>query len=151
MVVDIVGQIGFGNFTLNVYGDLNEPLFRVKEIGEVLGYSEGNEYALIRLCEEDEKLTLPVLVGAQRRNVRMVTEGGLYNILEQSRMTVARKWRRVINNQLIQMRINEEKDITEQFGIWSEIANNIYFDEETGLIMESYTLPNGDVEQRPIK
>lgn len=42
------------------------------------------------MCEEDEKLKLPLVVAGQRRSVNFVTENGLYNILAQSRMEIAR-------------------------------------------------------------
>lgn len=56
------------------------------------------------MCEEDEKLKLPLVVAGQRRSVNFVTENGLYNILAQSRMEIARSWRRVVHDELINMR-----------------------------------------------
>ena len=41
------------------------------------------------------------------------------------------------------------EDISEQFEDWDHRADAIYFDEETGMLMRSVTVPGGDVEQVP--
>lgn len=84
--IKIAGSISFGGKRLNVYGDLDAPLFKAKDISHAIGYSSGNEWRMLEMCEEDEKLKLPLVVAGQRRSVNFVTENGLYNILAQSRM-----------------------------------------------------------------
>ena len=37
------------------------------------------------------------------------------------------------------------RNITEQFEEWDHAMDNIYFDEETGQLMQSVTVPGGDV------
>ena len=95
--IKIAGSISFGGKRLNVYGDLDAPLFKAKDISHAIGYSSGNEWRMLEMCEEDEKLKLPLVVAGQRRSVNFVTENGLYNILAQSRMEIARSWRRVMS------------------------------------------------------
>lgn len=102
--IKIAGSISFGGKRLNVYGDLDAPLFKAKDISHAIGYSSGNEWRMLEMCEEDEKLKLPLVVAGQRRSVNFVTENGLYNILSQSRMEIARSWRRVVHDELINMR-----------------------------------------------
>ena len=75
----------------------------------MIDYSDGNSWKMLQMCEEDEKLNLPMVVAGQTRQVAFVTETGLYNILSQSRKLIARKWRRVVHTQLVAMR--REKDI----------------------------------------
>lgn len=151
MEIKIVGNIQFKTRLLPVYGDLDEPLFRAQDVADLVEYGEGNVWNLVRLCEDDEHLTLPLLVAGQRRNTTFVTEMGLYNILSQSRKPLARAWRRVVHEQLIAMRHSKGQDVTEQFQEWAEQADNIYFDEETGRLMRSVTVQGGDVEQVPYK
>ena len=114
-----------------------------------IGYSSGNEWRMLEMCEEDEKLKLPLVVAGQRRSVNFVTENGLYNILAQSRMEIARSWRRVVHDELINMRKEKGRNIAEQFEEWDRAMDNIYFDEETGQLMQSVTVPGGDVIQIP--
>lgn len=149
MEIKIVGEIRFKNRVLAVYGDLDAPLFKAADVAELVEYSEGNVWNLLRLCEEDEHLRLPLMVAGQRRNVTFITETGLYNILSQSRMPVARAWRRVVHKELIALRQSQGKNVSEKFNEWDHLAGNIYFDEETGRLMCSVTVQGGDVEQVP--
>lgn len=104
MEVKIVGSIQFKNRTLPVYGNLDEPLFKATDVAELLSYGDNNVWNLTNVCEDDEKLVLPAIVGGQRRKVTFVTETGLYNVLAQSRKPIARAWRRVIAEELIALR-----------------------------------------------
>lgn len=148
-IVKVVGAIKLGGQELDVYSSLDEPVFKAADIAMMLDYSAGNVWNLLGMCEEDEKLTLTLIVSGQRRQVSFVTERGLYNILEQSRKPLARKWRRVINDELITLRKARNLNILERFDEWDHALDNLYFDEETGMIMESVTVAGGDVEQVP--
>lgn len=148
-LVKAVGKITFGNWLLTVYSSLDEPLFRVSDIGDILDYSHGNAWTLANLCESDEKLNLTTMVGGQRRAVVFVTETGLYNILAQSRVPLARQWRRIISEELIEMRREKGRNIVEQFDEWDHKLDDLYFDEDSGMLMRSVTLPGGDVIQKP--
>lgn len=150
-IVKVVGTIELGERKLDVYSSLDKPVFKASDIADMLDYSAGNVWNLLGMCEEDEKLLLTMIVAGQRRQVSFVTEHGLYNIFEQSRKPLARRWRRLINNKLIEMRKARNLDILEQFQEWDHELDNIYFDEETGMIMESVTVQGGDVEQVPYR
>lgn len=149
--MNIVGTITFGNKNLNVYSSVDEPLFKASDIADMIDYSVRNTWKMLEMCEEDEKLNLPMVVAGQRRTVSFITETGLYNILSQSRKPIARGWRRIIHNELIRLRKDRENNIIEQFEDWNHQLNNIYFDEETGMLMESITVAGGDVIQIPYK
>lgn len=151
MEVKIVGSIQFKNHTLPVYGNLDEPLFKATDVADLLEYGSNNVWNLTNLCEEDEKVALPTVVAGQRRKVTFITETGLYNVLAQSRKNLARAWRRVIHEELIALRRSRGKNISEQFEDWDHQADTIYFDEATGMLMRSVTVPGGDVEQVPYK
>lgn len=147
--MEVVGTIKFVDKFLNVYSDLDKPLFRASDISDMIGYSEGNTWKMLEMVEEDEKLNLPMVVAGQRRQVSFVTELGLYNILAQSRKPIARTWRRVVHQELIKLRKEKGKDVVEQFEEWDHEAETIYWDEEKGCLMQSITTPGGDVEQVP--
>lgn len=147
--MNIVGTIKFGNKTLDVYGSLDNPLFRASEVADMIDYSSGNTWGMLQMCEEDEKLNLPMVVAGQRRSISFLTENGLYNVLSQSRKQIARGWRRIIHNELISLRRSREKNIVEQFEDWDHQLDDIYFDEETGILMQSVTIQGGDVIQIP--
>lgn len=149
ITVQIVDTITFGGVGLDVYSSVDVPLFRVTDIAALIGYSDGNGWNLLELCEEDEKLNLPLLVAGQKRKVSFVTELGLYNILAQSRKPMARKWRRIVHQDLIRMRKEQGRTVVEQFDEWNHELDAIYIDEITGIMMQSVTVEGGDVEQIP--
>lgn len=144
-----VGVIVFDNRTLNVYFSLDAPIFRASDVADMIDYSDGNTWKMLEMCEQDEKLNLPMVVAGQRRQVSFVTETGLYNILSQSRKPLARKWRRIIHEELIRLRKSRNFNIVEQFDSWNHELDTLYYDEETDTIMQSVTVQGGDVEQIP--
>lgn len=145
------GVISFDGKTLNVYSSLDEPIFRASDIADMIDYSDGNTWKMLEMCEADEKLNLPLVVAGQRRTVSFVTETGLYNILAQSRKPIARKWRRVIHDELVRLRKSRNFDIIQQFDEWDHELDTIYIDPETGILMQSVTVQGGDVEQIPYR
>ena len=147
----IVGSIKFDKRTLDVYSSLDEPIFKAIDIARMIDYSSGNVWKMLEMCEEDEKLNLPMVVAGQRRTVSFVTETGLYNVLSQSRKPIARKWRRIIHDQLIKMRKERNMDILQQFDEWDHELDTLYIDPETGILMQSVTVQGGDVEQVPYR
>ena len=147
--LSVVGTIAFDNRLLNVYQSLDEPIFRAADIASMIDYSDGNTWKMLQMCEEDEKMNLPIVVAGQTRQVAFVTEIGLYNILSQSRKLIARKWRRVVHTQLVAMRREKGMTIVDQFDEWDDLLDTVYWDEELGMLMQSVTVQGGDVEQIP--
>lgn len=146
---DIVGYITFDEKTLSVYSSLDNPIFKAADVAGMIEYSDGNTWKMLEMCEVDEKLNLPMVVAGQKRIVSFVTESGLYNILAQSRKPIARKWRRVVHNELIRLRKSRNMDIIQQFDEWDHALDDLYFDEETNMLMRSVTVQGGDVIQVP--
>lgn len=147
----IVGTITFDKRQLDVYSSLDEPIFRAADVAKMIDYSEGNTWKMLEMCEEDEKLNLPMVVAGQRRSVSFITETGLYNVLSQSRKPIARKWRRVIHDELVKMRKVKNFNILQQFDEWDHEADTLYIDEETDILMQSVTVQGGDVIQVPYR
>lgn len=147
--MNVVGTIIFDNKTLDVYSSLDTPIFKAIDIAKMIDYSDGNTWKMLEMCEEDEKLNLPIVVAGQRRSVSFVTETGLYNILSQSRKPIARKWRRVIHDELVRLRKSRDLDIVEQFDEWDHELDTLFIDPETGVLMQSVTVQGGDVIQVP--
>lgn len=145
----VVGTIKFDNKLLDVYQSLDDPIFKASDVAKMIEYSDGNAWKMREMCEEDEMLKLPMVVAGQRRSVSFITENGLYNVLSQSRKPVARKWRRIIHDEIIRMRKSHNRDILMQFEKWDHELDTLYIDEETGILMQSVTVQGGDVEQVP--
>ena len=56
--IKVVGQIRLGSSVLDVYDDLDEPLFKAADIANIIEYSYGNTWRMLDMCEADEKLNL---------------------------------------------------------------------------------------------
>lgn len=147
--MELVGQINFDGHMLEVYNSLDEPYFLAQDIAKLIDYSAGKTGQMLVSLEKDEYLTDIQYRSGQRRNVYMVTELGLYNILSQSRKPIARKWRRIVHSNLILMRRKNNLNIAGQFDEWDAMNDNLFIDEDSGELMEFTTLPGGDVEIRP--
>lgn len=65
-VTNIVGTLSFDKKQLNVYSSLDEPIFRASDVAAMIDYSDGNTWKMLEMCEEDEKLNLPMVVAGQR-------------------------------------------------------------------------------------
>lgn len=147
--MNVLGTISFGGTLLDVYYDLDNPLFKASDVARIIDYSPGNVWKMLEVCEEDEKLKLPTVVAGQKRVVSFINETGLYNVLSHSRKTIARGWRRIVHDELIRLRKSRGKDIVQQFKDWDEELDCIFFDEETETLMQSVTIQGGDVIQIP--
>lgn len=145
----VVGQIRFDGYVLDVYDSLDAPYFRASEVAKLVDYSAGKTSQMLEMIEPDEHLLTTLQVAGQRRQVRMVNELGLYNILSRSSKPIARKWRRIVHSNLIIMRKTNKLTIEGQFEEWDAIADNLFIDPETGILMEFKTVQGGDVEVVP--
>ena len=147
--MEIVGQIKFDGYLLDVYNDLDVPFFRAAEVAKLIDYSSGKTSQMLELIEQDEHLLTVLQVAGQRRQVRMISEIGLYNVLSQSRKPIARKWRRIVHSNLVMMRRNNKLTVDGQFEEWDAMLDDLYIDPDTGILMQSVTVRGGDVEQIP--
>ncbi len=146
-MVEKVGAIKFDEKTLDVYSSMDEPLFVAYDVAMVLGYEDVK--GIEELCEKDEFVIKFTLLDGEKAAVTFLTEHGLYNVLSQSRNLTARKWRKIIHEQLIQTRREKSYDISGQFENWNDQLDSLYYDEETDAMMQSITVPGGDVIQLP--
>jgi len=71
MEIKIVGEVKFRNRAVKVYGDLDAPLFKAADVADLVEYGEGNVWNLVRLCEEDEHMLLPLVVAGQKLQVTL--------------------------------------------------------------------------------
>lgn len=144
-----VGQIQFDGHILEVYDSLDQPYFLAVDIAKLIDYSAGKTGQMLEMVEKDEYLTTIMYRSGQRRQMYMITELGLYNILSQSTKPLARKWRRVVHSNLIMLRKQNQLTVAGQFAEWDALAEDIFIDPETGELMEIITVQGGDVDIIP--
>lgn len=92
--------------SLSVYGTPAEPLFLAKEVAEILDHSKAS--VMIDMVDEDEKLRETIFTSGQRREMWLLTEQGLYEVLMQSRKPVARQFKAGVKALLKALRTGEQ-------------------------------------------
>lgn len=151
-----IGELRFGNHILPVYNDLHTPLFKSSDVAEFSGYGgpikDFNKYTIPRACEIDEYFVVPRDDDPNNKEGEYyLDERGLYSVLTIANNRAARLWRRAIFDEIIRIRKERGINIVEQFEEWDHSIDDYYFDDSTGKMMRSITLPGGDVEQVEVK
>lgn len=87
-----------------IYGDFENPLFLAKDVAEWIEHRDVS--TMIRTVDESEKLIQTLFVSGQNREVSMLTEDGLYEVLMQSRKPIAKEFKREVKKILKSIRKN---------------------------------------------
>ena len=89
--------------TFNVYGTVEEPLFRAKDVADWIEHS--NVSAMVQSIDEDEKLTINIVYSEQQKhNELFLTENGVYEVLMLSRKPVAKEFKKEVKKMLHALR-----------------------------------------------
>lgn len=103
---------------LRIYGDVENPLFLAKDVAEWIGHTDMTR--MVGMTDDDEKLTRTLYESGQNREMWLLTEDGLYEVLMRSRKPIAKTFRKEIKAILRQIRVTggyipvskEDDDIT---------------------------------------
>lgn len=85
-----------------VYGTAAEPLFLATDVAAIIEHSNVSE--MLRVVDEDEKLTSVILRAGQNRECNFLTEEGLYEVLMQSRKPIAKQFKKGVKAILKEVR-----------------------------------------------
>lgn len=77
---------------IDVYGSVDEPLFLAKDVAEWIEHTQPSK--MVETVDEDEKLMGTIFLSGQNREVWMLTESGLYEVLMQSRKPIAKQFKK---------------------------------------------------------
>lgn len=97
-------EVKFGNFILKAYGTKENPLFKVKDVGDLL---EINQYRKLadKLDDDCKVLKLANTVKGPQKQW-FLTEGGLYETIYTSKKPVAKMFRKQVNHLMKEMRLS---------------------------------------------
>ncbi len=98
--------------SLSVYGTPAEPLFLAKEVAEAIDHQQVAR--MVEMVDEDEKLMCLISTSGQRREMWLLTEQGLYEVLMQSRKPVARQFKAGVKALLKALRTGEQPTANSQ-------------------------------------
>lgn len=94
--IGIVSRSSFMGQEVDVYGTAEEPLFLAKDVAKWIEHSK--PAMMLEGVDEDEKLKQTILTSGQRREVWMLTEDGLYEVLMQSRKPIAKQFKKGVKD-----------------------------------------------------
>ena len=77
---------------IDVYGSVDEPLFLAKDVAEWIEHTQPSK--MVETVDEDEKLMGTIFLSGHNREVWMLTEDGLYEVLMQSRKPIAKQFKK---------------------------------------------------------
>ncbi len=77
---------------LSVYGTPENPLFVAKDVAEWIGHTHPTN--MVANIDEEDKLNVTLLRAGQARDMIMLTEDGLYEVLFQSRKPIAKSFKK---------------------------------------------------------
>ena len=99
---------------LRIYGDFENPLFLAKDVAEWIDYDKEKVGQMLNTVDIDEKITSPIYYSGQVRNMWFVTEDGLYEVLMQSRKSIAKQWKKKVKAILKSIRKNGGYIVTKE-------------------------------------
>lgn len=102
--ISVLKQTELCGQQFTVYGSAQEPLFVASDIALMINHPNTSE--LVKLVDDDEKLTSTILRAGQNREVWMLTESGLYEVLMQSRKPIAKQFKKGVKAILKEIRTN---------------------------------------------
>ncbi len=97
----------FGELNINIYGTYTDPLFKAKDIGDLLDIKDIK--STIRDFDKDEVHTMHLTdsLGRIQEN-NMLTEQGLYKVLMTSRKPVAKTFQKWVYSVIKEIRLTGE-------------------------------------------
>lgn len=98
----VIKEADFLGTKFQIYGTSDKPMFRAQDIAQFIGHSD--VATMLKNVDEDEKLTQVIFGSGQNRNVWMLTEDGLYEVLMQSRKPIAKQFKKAVKEVLKQIR-----------------------------------------------
>ncbi|HEQ0690072.1 BRO family, N-terminal domain protein [Streptococcus pyogenes] len=115
-VMQVITTTNFHGQPLDIYGDIQKPLFLARAVAEMIDYTKTSQgyydvQAMLRKVDEDEKLKGMALEGTTKnfrsgQKVWFLTEHGLYEVLMRSNKPKAKEFRKAVKNILKEIRLN---------------------------------------------
>lgn len=100
--IQVLKQTELCGRQFTVYGTVEEPLFRAKDVAEVINHN--NISHMLSLVDDDEKGVTQFVTPGGNQQVWMLTEGGLYEVLMQSRKPIAKQFKKGVKRILHEVR-----------------------------------------------
>ena len=87
-----------------IYGDFENPLFLAKDVANWIEHTDLSR--MVNMVDDNEKLKRTLFVSGQNREMWLLTEDGVYEVLMQSRKPIAKAFKREVKQILKTIRLN---------------------------------------------
>lgn len=108
--LSVISKSTFLGKEIDVYGTVEEPLFKAKDVAEWIEHSDPSKMA--ESLDADEKLLRTMFVAGQNREVLFLTEDGLYEVLMLSRKPIAKQFKKGVKEILKSIRKTGSYSVT---------------------------------------
>ena len=102
--IQVLKQTELLGHQFTVYGTAENPMFLAREIAECIDYDKTSLNKLVASVDDDEKGRNIIPTPGGNQQVWFLTEGGLYEVLMQSRKPIAKQFKRGVKQILHEVR-----------------------------------------------
>lgn len=102
--IQVLKQTELLGHQFTVYGTAENPMFLAREIAECIDYDKTSLNKLVASVDDDEKGRNIIPTPGGNQQVWFVTEGGLYEVLMQSRKPIAKQFKKGVKQILHEVR-----------------------------------------------
>lgn len=104
-LLQVITTAIFHGKALDIYGDFDNPIFKVVDVARTIGYSNTGLDRFFKTLDEDEKDKKEILTtGGVVYQARVITEQGLYEILSKLRRPKAEEFKKWVKQVLKDIR-----------------------------------------------
>lgn len=96
--IQVFENTDFGN--VRVVEHNGEPYFVGKDVAEILGYSNTRD-ALAKHVDDEDKATVAIHDGSQKRNQTVINESGLYSLIIGSKLPEAKNFKHWVTSEVL--------------------------------------------------
>ncbi|NYS33559.1 phage repressor protein [Streptococcus danieliae] len=108
-IIQVVTTTEFNGHPLDIYGNIDEPLFLARAVAEMIDYQKNtqgyyNTPKMMKLVDDDEKFKASIPNRDSPQPMWFLTEQGLYEVLFQSRKPIAKEFKKWVKQVLKEIR-----------------------------------------------
>ncbi len=126
------------NRSLKIFGTIDNPLFLAKDVAEWIEHSQVSKMMLIVGEEEKVRKIVPTLGGNQE--MWFLTEEGLYEVLMQSRKSIAKEFKKEVKKILKDIRkygMYSRDELLDNPDFLIEVANQLKMERKEKKLLET--------------
>ena len=127
-------------YTINIQGTHEEPLFQANQIGKLLGMT--NIRVILKNFDDDEKVVNKVYTLGGKQNTTFLNEHGLYRLIGRSNLPIAKKFQKWTCQIIKEIRLNGSYKLQESNEIDKKLIEYQYALKNHKTFLQAYDNKN---------